>query len=136
MTEEQTKFLYSIADNIGTTGIEDFTYKDGEKMREIIKALEQQPSDDCVSRQATLNAIIKELCIKDESYLLQSEKVIYNVVKNMSPVTPTRRKGKWIEVLGGCKCPFCDMAFSGLKGWCSDNFCPECGADMRGNENG
>ena len=56
----------------------------------------EQPNDDCVNRQATLDAIIKELCIKDESYLLQSEKVIYNVVKNMSPVTPTRKVGKWI----------------------------------------
>lgn len=49
MTEEQTKFLYSIADNIGTTGIEDFTCKDGEKMREIIKALEQPTSDDVMA---------------------------------------------------------------------------------------
>lgn len=94
MTEEQTKFLYSIADNMGTTGIEDFTCKDGEKMREIIKALEQQPtSEDCISRQETLDAIIKELGIRNESYLLECERPIYNAVKDMPPVIPTQR---WI----------------------------------------
>ena len=55
----------------------------------VIRLIMQPTSDDCVSIQATLDAIIKELCIKDESYLLQSEKAIYNVVKNMPPVTPT-----------------------------------------------
>lgn len=60
-----------------------------EALNVVIRAAEQSASDDCVSRQAALDAIIKELCIKDESYLLQSEKVIYNVVKNMPPATPT-----------------------------------------------
>lgn len=46
-----------------------------------------------------------------------------------------RKVGKWIRISGGCKCPFCDMAFSRLKEDCSDNFCPNCGAEMRGVEN-
>lgn len=55
-----------------------------------IKALEQQPtSEDCISRQETLDAIIKELGIRNESYLMECERPIYNVVKNMPPVTPT-----------------------------------------------
>ena len=53
------------------------------------KIAKEQLSEDCVSRQAILDEIIKELCIRDESYLLPSEKTIYNVVKNMPPVTPT-----------------------------------------------
>lgn len=44
MTKEQTKFLYLIADSIGTTAIEDFSCKSGEKMREIIRSLEQEPT--------------------------------------------------------------------------------------------
>lgn len=76
-------------EGLGKSDAEEFEKDLNEILDLSIKALEQQPSDDCVSRQATLNAIIKELCIKDESYLLQSEKAIYNVVKNMPPVTPT-----------------------------------------------
>lgn len=72
--------------------VQKFT-KDMKKQR--LQAIKSNISEDCVSRQATLNAIIKELCIKDESYLLQSEKAIYNVVKNMPPVTPTQ---SWIPV--------------------------------------
>ena len=69
--------------------------KEKETLDMALKELKQHPSDYCVNKQATLDAIIKELCIKDESYLLQSEKVIYNVVKNMPPATPTQR---WIPV--------------------------------------
>ena len=72
--------------------------KEMEDLDTAIKSLKQPDSDACVNRQATLDAIIKELCIKDESYLLQSEKVIYNVVKNMPPATPTQR---WIPVSEG-----------------------------------
>ena len=82
--KEAIKMLYSKMD-----GHTDTSYEWAETVRMAINALEQQPSDDCVSRHATLDAIIKELGIKDESYLLQSEKAIYNVVKNMPPVTPT-----------------------------------------------
>lgn len=85
MTEEQTKFLYSIADNMGTTGIEYFTCKDGEKMRDIIKALEQQSSDDCVSRQAVID--------KKELIELEDGQTFYCIspedVKALPPVTPT-----------------------------------------------
>ena len=72
--------------DIAIAQLKELGYEFGEKIR---------TSEDCVSRQATLDAIIKELCIKDESYLLPSEKAIYNVVKNMPPVTPIV---KWIPV--------------------------------------
>ncbi len=65
------------------------------KEKEALDMAIKSVSDDCINRQATLAAIIKELCIKNESYLLQSEKAIYNVIKNMSPATPTQR---WIPV--------------------------------------
>ena len=44
---------------------------------------------DLIDRQATLNAIIKRLCIKDESYLLESERAIYQQILAMPSVTPT-----------------------------------------------
>ena len=89
-------------------------------MQLIFEQMNRPTSDDCVSRQAVLNAIIKELCIKDESYLLQSEKVIYNVVKNMPPVTPTHGTCKdcvdWDKEEEYCK------HLSQENGWFSDEY--------------
>ena len=40
MTKEEAKeFLVNISYNMGTTGIEDYTCKDGDKMREAIAVL-------------------------------------------------------------------------------------------------
>ena len=114
---------------------------------DILRAIGQEynQSDDCVSRQATLDAIIKKLCIKDESYLLQSEKVIYNVVKNMSPVTPTRKVGKWIynRDIQNWECSECSetpktLGYVGTSAFMTEHFkfCNHCGAVMRGCENG
>lgn len=86
MTKEQTEFLYTIADSMGTTGIEDFTCKDGEKMREIIKALEQPTTkdclvvDDCVSRKAVITIIQNHWW---------NCRDIDKLVKALPPVTPT-----------------------------------------------
>lgn len=54
----------------------------------------KEECEDCISRQATLDEIIKELCIKDESYLLQAERKIYYTVKYMPSVKPKRDDAK------------------------------------------
>ena len=44
MTREEAKaLLYSVAGDLGFTDVENYTCKDGEKMREAIQALEQEP---------------------------------------------------------------------------------------------
>jgi len=55
MTREESKeFLITISYKFGNMSIEYLTEKDGEKMREAIKALEQQTCEDAVSREAVL----------------------------------------------------------------------------------
>ena len=172
MTKEQAKFLYSIADSMGTTGIEDFTCKDGEKMREIIKALEQQKpletfentkdhicklandykcwdnrlsheeslelynileqptSDDCVSRQAVLDLAV-DYGTNSATFLIP-----VSSVKNLPPVTPTRKSGlRWVERFDNedkwLECPHCHKD--------SDNayaYCPNCGASFKEEKRG
>ena len=64
---------------------------------------------------------------------------IKNMIKTISPVTPSRRKGHWIDYSdeGFVECPFCEHATN-----CEDNidelhYCFYCGAelsaDMRGD---
>lgn len=92
-----------------------------------IKALEQQLCEDCVSRKAVMFEI-------DESYnIVDLEKRI----KDLPSVQPTRPKGKWIPYydrwgdvitnVSHFKCSVC-----GEYDYDKDKFCPNCGADMRG----
>ena len=52
---------------------------------------------------------------------------------------PERKKGKWISALKDdgdslLRCSICNYPVSYF--WGRTNFCPECGADLRGNNNG
>ena len=61
-----------------------------------IKALEQEPCEDCISRENTLKAMIEQLGIRNEDYLIPAEATLYKVVKRMPPVTPQPKTGHWI----------------------------------------
>ena len=62
-----------------------------------------------------------------------SKKIIERVINNLPSAQPERKKGKWeiyvISMLDGegCKCSEC-----GSEGAPYYDFCPGCGADMRG----
>lgn len=63
-------------------------------LRMAIEAMEHEPNTknnlavDCIDRQATLDAIIKRLGIKNETYLLEAERAIYQQILAMPSVTP------------------------------------------------
>ena len=54
--------------------------------KEVIIDIENPKDNDLISRQDTLNAIIKRLCISGEKYLLESERVIYQQILAMPSV--------------------------------------------------
>lgn len=56
--------------------------------------IDEKSAVDCIDRQATLNAIIKRLGIKNETYLLEAERAIYQQILAMPPVTP--QETRWI----------------------------------------
>lgn len=61
----------------------------------------------------------------------QAEK---NFTKRINAITPvTREHGKWIKKsqYGNDYCSKCDYEYGGYS---KLNYCPNCGADMRGNE--
>ena len=84
MTREEAKdFLYSISRNLGLEYIENYTSYDGKKMREAIKALEQEPCEDAASRKTmTIEDMRKrvldnfERAIK-EDYKLRSQAEVH-----------------------------------------------------------
>ena len=53
-------------------------------------------------------------------------------MKKMSAVQPERKTGQWIEYIPEHgKCPFCGNLVDLMNGK-ENNYCGECGADMRG----
>lgn len=102
-----------------------------------IKALEQQPSEDCISRQAVID-YAKDTCL--DLYKYEDTEMFCDEIKAMPPVTPQRPKGKWIKVLehmdefGSAwhyECSECRArSYKGYKPL--ERYCPKCGAEMNG----
>ena len=112
-------------------GNEKFT-ADIEAIGIAIEALEQQPSDDCISRQAVDGYITNLL----SGYLYDEERTrledLSAFVWELPSVQPTRPTGKWIDIGNEglvFKCSLC-----GLKKTIESHFCPNCGAKMEVTE--
>ena len=92
---------------------------------------EQQPCDDTISRQAAIDAIAKIHPIDTEYDCTLYDKLdVMYVLKDLPPVTPQPKTGKWIRH------PFydylvCSKCLSGAPyKYCETNYCPNCGSRM------
>lgn len=90
-------------------------------------------SDDLISRQAAIDAVkrislgetdVARLAMRIEDYLIR-----------LSSTQPERKKGKWNPFdVPWYQCSVCG-AVREQKAF-MENFCPNCGADMRGEQDG
>ena len=76
-----------------------------EALEETIKALEQEPCEDMVSRQTVsyiikshIHEIMTESGTDKNAHTNAVLRAIVNLVETVPSVTPTRKKGKWIEI--------------------------------------
>ena len=88
---------------------------------------------DLISRQAAIDAINKafERVFAWDGTSPLGDKVLENVPS----AQPERIRGRWIEkphVHGVAYCSLCDYELHTND----TNFCPNCGADMRGEQDG
>ena len=108
----------------------------GEALAVAFKALEQQPCEDCISRQEARNALLDKGQHSRRYKLGQTWELnlleIEEVLKELPSVTPARPKGKWREqtdinskLFRWYKCSGCG-AYIGVK----TNYCSNCGAEM------
>ena len=125
-----------------------------EALRMAILELEQQPCDTSIEQALLLEVIDKFLptecedTISRDGVIAEMEELnavsfyeanehsketyyeIKNMIKTISPVTPSRRKGHWIEHEKVYECSECQIIRAkGMTG--KYNYCPSCGADMR-----
>ena len=104
---------------------------------EIIYALQEAlvkdtnvPTNDCISRQAAIDAFYIQS--DDDGWWTGTAEDMENLLKALPSAQPEQRKGKWEysddleETLVCSACRYDTMDYE------PSNFCPNCGADMRG----
>jgi hypothetical protein len=137
-TEEERKSTKDYIDSISKpTGLQfDDIYEELDFVQPHKKiSVKLQPCEDCISRQAAINTVVFEC---GEWAGLAKE--ISKQFQQLPPVTPQPKTGHWEYVqydynpnLGNWHCSEC-------RGICTEmhsiedayNYCPNCGADMRG----
>ena len=131
MTREEAKscigtieMLQRLAYNIH--GVMDVV--DADNCKNIIKALEKEPCEDCISRQEAINcATLNEFRYK-----------IVEDIKTLPSVTPKEKTGKWIKTglidkvaCSNCKSQLWDITRDEVLKY---KYCPNCGAKMEVSE--
>lgn len=116
-----------------------------EWLKDYKRLKEQEPCDDAISRKDTCTAIIKRLGIKDETFLLEAERAIYQQILAMPPVAPQQKIGRWIayevrlpdRTILNYRCSVCGRKLIGYNTETLSEapFC-HCGAKMQEVENG
>lgn len=103
-----------------------------------IDTLEQQPCEDCISRQAVLSMQYR---IDDSATLSTRDVVNVNDIEDLPLVTPQSKIGHWIDRFPAkeCKCSVCDFLICISNGSYIDmvgqmKYCPNCGAKMVGSQ--
>ena len=97
--------------------------------------------DDLISRQAAIDALADMHCKSDEDgyvWIIRSD--AWARIDALPSAQPERKTGHWIKTARWGRVYYCDQCrnyldFDGVNaGRGSTNFCPNCGADMRGEQ--
>lgn len=109
-----------------------------------IKALQQKPCEDCVSREAVYDFIrsLPKWCVKSEDRKFDNVGLLYDDVMfgidKLPSVTPKGKTG-WHIIHGvyedrfWCSCGFIKVMDIKMNKW---KYCPVCGASMEDNIDG
>lgn len=119
------------------------------QLEKRVKALEQEPCEDTISRQAVFDALDKskysnEFCEEHHIDWSINLGMAHIVVNELKPVIPQPKTGHWISVNTGkqihlkdgrvvesVKCSECDEWLIASDEYdCNGNYCPNCGAKM------
>ena len=143
LEQEPCEDWHDVPSNEMTLGQARQAVKDLRKM--LAKYLWQEPCEDAISREAAIEAVI-DLCkyyTPTKSANHPHMDFVIEELQNLPPVTPTRPHGEWINIgstiglIDDYRCSICNhkperKEIKGTWGWSFTNFCPNCGADMRG----
>lgn len=134
MTREEAKeYLMNISYQLGTMSIEHLSEKDGDKMREAIKALKQEPCTDAISRANTIDEVSRIIFDHPlDGY--EDGQLILKTIQDMPPVTPAEKVGHWVYD-DDCRehghCSECGYGSIDIVDGKLHNYCQSCGARMQ-----
>ena len=148
---------YELSNQVGSK----YCRKKYEAVKTAINALEQEPCEDAVGRKAVFG-LVKQMYLEVANSTVDSHTIsdcisltaskcreyIDEHIRELPPVTPTRKKGKWICVhhienkitYDSWKCSECQHDFNTEEESMVDfdeyKYCPNCGTEMKGAEHG
>lgn len=131
--DEAIKELRDASDSEVRYGDKDNHYdkvmKRVEAFEMAIKALEQQPCEDCISREAVIKIFgeVHPMDYNTQAYITN--------IQNLPSVTPSRPNGKWkkISPAGIYECTNCNQMIMTSDIDCY-KYCHGCGVRMEGEE--
>ena len=87
-------------------------------------------SDDTISRMAVID-LLKQMR-KDGDMVPWEGKNVFARIRKLPPVQPKRKTGQWIDKSNGIEGAWNYCSVCGEQAIDLYDFCPNCGADMRG----
>lgn len=134
------------AKEVAEKALDEFIYE-GKTIREWVEIIiKQQPCEDTISRQAAIDETWKEPSYTDPYNVLTE---VRERIQSLPSAQPERKKGKWVEVavtdgydkdgiktwISVMQCDQCGFIVNAVEGHMAQyNYCPNCGADIRGEE--
>ena len=68
--------------------------------------------------------------MNDTIYRQAAIDALVSIIEELPSAQPERKKGRWIDMDDHVMCSCCGAAHYGVD----RNYCPNCGADMRGGQ--
>ena len=104
--------------------------------KDVLDYIEQQPSEDCVSRKAVIDELnrLGRNAFKDDT----DYDTLFDFIDSLPPALEERKQRHWIEHYdnsGNLHHLECSSCHNWHRDFIKDDFCPNCGADMRGSNN-
>ena len=113
----------------------DYSEESHTAMMMAIHALEQEPCDDAISRQAVLN--ILDDVVKDyikENDFDKAQGVAWVKVQKLPSVTPKPKTGRWIRTTDKAEHLVWECDKCSWQQRFNTNYCPNCGCAMKGDK--
>lgn len=134
---EAIKWLSNLKMDIGKPQYQELWHYE-QALDEIIQALEQEPNEDCISMQAAID-VVRQYCIdnqiEDGDY--HANGIKYEL-KELPSAQPEPKTGHWIGIDDypheDWECNNCGYVIEAFENPNDFRYCPNCGADMRGDE--
>ena len=115
-----------------------FPIEDYGEVEEIIKALEEKPCIDVVSRQAVLNTLdFADKALGKDRRVETYKELLIACYKDLPSVAHTQKLGRWIFVDRAhehARCSECGYGIVDLLDGKPHNYCSNCGSFMMKNE--